>query len=113
MSIFHRYNINCHANYCDITLSYSHNYFFDGILGPGSVTSVRFPTDKDSTMSKGYAFVDMPNVLNARRVRSHTYFSFKLIKKKFKLFILCATHDGFILPRVTNSHLQLNSCYFH
>ena len=33
------------------------------------MASVRFPTDKDSDKSKGYAYVDIYNVNDARRVR--------------------------------------------
>ena len=33
------------------------------------MASVRFPTDKDSKKSKGYAFVDIHRVSDARRVR--------------------------------------------
>ena len=51
-----------------VKLIKTHHPFHSRILGPGSVASVRFPTDKDSQRSKGYAFVDIHRVSDAKRV---------------------------------------------
>ena len=43
------------------------------VLGPGTVGSVRFPTDKDSQKSKGYAYVDIHKLSDAKRVRNKNH----------------------------------------
>ena len=54
------------------------------------MASVRFPTDKDSKKSKGYAFVDIHRVSDARRVRyvAHCDDCIFVIVSPFELFCL-------------------------
>jgi hypothetical protein len=61
---------NCHDS-LDLSFQQQNSSTFitpSRIQGPGSVASVRFPTDKDSQRSKGYAFVDIHRVSDAKRV---------------------------------------------
>ena len=59
------------VKFCFLVASHYFWFFPFNQSGPGSVASVRFPTDKDSQKSKGYAYVDIHRISDAKRVSLH------------------------------------------